>query len=171
MADGINIVANFNIDDMIRQATDEVEAVIEDIILALEMACRDTIVAARSLPSPPAAMRGKPHRPNYIDDTGYLRGSIGFAIYNNGSTVTEDFTGTESGNAGQKAAQGQATGRALAKEIAGRFSEGIVAVVVCGAEYAAAVEANGYDVLTGSAKELGNIFKTYIAEVKAVHGL
>ena len=26
------------------------------------------------------------------------------------------------------------------------------------------VEANGYDVLTGSAKELGNIFKGYISE-------
>jgi hypothetical protein len=26
-------------------------------------------------------------------------------------------------------------------------------------------------VLTGSAKELGNIFKGYIAEVKAAHGL
>ena len=32
-------------------------------------------------------------------------------------------------------------------------------------------KANGYDVLTGSAKELGNIFKGYIAEVKAAHGL
>lgn len=171
MADCINIVADFNIDEMIRKATVDVEAVIEDIILALEKACFDTVDAARSLPSPPIDMIGKPHQPNYIDQTGYLRGSIGYAIYNNGSTVTEDFTGTESGNAGQKAAQGQATGRALAKEISGRFSEGIVAVVVCGAEYAAAVEANGYDVLTGSAKELGNIFKTYIAEVKAVHGL
>lgn len=171
MSDAINIVANFNIDEMIRKATEDVEAVIEDIVSALEMACRDTVIAARSLPQPPAEMRGKPHQPNYIDDTGYQRGSIGFAIYNNGTLVEENFEGTESGNAGQGAAQGQAAGRNLANEIAGRFSEGIVAVVVCGAEYAAAVEANGYDVLTGSAKELGNIFKGYIAEVKAAHGL
>ncbi|MBR7002060.1 MAG: hypothetical protein IKI11_05325, partial [Neisseriaceae bacterium] len=54
---------------------------------------------------------------------------------------------------------GQATGRNLANEIAGKFNDCIVAVVVCGAEYAAAVESKGYDVLTGSAKELGNIFR------------
>lgn len=171
MADGINIVADFNIDEMIRKATEDVEAVIEDVISALEMACRETVIAARSLPQPPPEMRGTPHQPHYIDDTGYLRGSIGFAIYNNGALVEENFEGTENGNAGREASQGQAAGRNLAKEIAGRFTDGIVAVVVCGAEYAAAVEANGYDVLTGSAKELGNIFKGYIAEVKSVHGL
>ena len=171
MSDGFNIVANFSIDEMIRKATEDVEAVIKDIVSALEMACRDTVKAARLLPSPPIDMIGKPHQPNYIDQTAYLRSSIGFAIYNRGQLIQEDFSGTEKANAGEKAPQGQAAGRNLANEIAGRFSEGIVAVVVCGAEYAAAVEANGYDVLTGSAKELGNIFKTYIAEVKAVHGL
>ena len=171
MSDAVNIVANFNIDDMIRNATERIADIIDDIVLAMQMACIDTVKAARELPSPPPEMRGEPHQPNYIDDTGYQRGSIGYAVYNNGVLVVEDFEGKESGNAGAGASQGQASGRALATEIAGKYTQGICAVVVCGAEYAAAVESKGYDVLTGSAKELGNIFKQYIAEVKATHGL
>ncbi len=162
MSDGFNIVANFDLDKIIQEATDQVELTIAGVINALEIACRETVKAARLLPSPPIDMIGKPHQPNYIDQTAYLRSSIGFAIYNRGQLIQEDFSGTEKANAGEKAPQGQATGRNLANEIAGKFNDCIVAVVVCGAEYAAAVESKGYDVLTGSAKELGNLFKDFL---------
>lgn len=171
MGDGMNIVADFNIDDIIRKATDSIADIIDAILLAMQLACIKTVDAARSLPSPPVDMRGKPHQPNYIDKTGYLRGSIGYAIYKDGATIAENFEGTENGNAGAEAAQGQAAARNLAAEVAGHYSQGVVAVVVCGSEYAAAVESYGYDVLTGSAKELGNIFKEYIEEVKSKYGL
>lgn len=167
-----NIVANFDIDALIAKATGIVQDVIDDIVLALKYACIDTVSAARALPSPPAEVRGTPHQPHYIDDTGYLRGSIGYAIYKDGTLLADDFKGTENGNAGSGAAQGQEAGKNLAAEVAGQYvGQGIVAIVVCGADYAAAVESNGYDVLTGSTKELANIFKDNLKQVKQRHGL
>lgn len=161
------IEANFDIDALITKAGDDAEAFLSDIVVAMRLACLDVVTMARSLPSPPATMRDKPHQPNYIDDTGYLRSSIGFALYNDGVCITQDFMPTE----GENSAGGMEVAKQTASQVATQYRTGIVAVIVCGADYAAAVESRGYDVLTGSTKEMQKIFKKHIDEVKAAHGL
>ena len=162
------IEAKYNIDELIRKAAEEAESVIADIILAMQLSCEEVVKMARDLPSPPATLREQPHQPNYIDDTAYLRSSIGFALYNNGQLVAEQYQPSGSGD---RAAGGPGSAKKTADGVAAKFPDGIVAVIVAGAEYAAAVESKGYDVLTGSTKELQRIFKGYINDVKAVHGL
>lgn len=162
------IEAHFNLDELIQKASDAAEALVDDIILAMQAACLDVVTMARTLPSPPATMRDEPHQPNYIDDTGYLRGSIGYALYNDGILVTQNFDPT---NKGEGVTSGVEAAKVTANQVAAQFPSGIVAVIVCGADYAAAVESKGYDVLTGSTKQLQKIFKGYMDEVKAVHGL
>ena len=137
------IEAKFNIDELMRNTADEAEALLDEIMLAMQQACMDVVTMARELPSPPVTQRDEPHQPNYIDDTGYLRGSIGYALYNNGALVVENYQGS-----------GQEAAKKTADEVAAKYADGIVAVIVAGADYAAAVESKGYDVLTGSVKQL-----------------
>lgn len=162
------IKEKFNIDELIKKAGNEAEALIEEIILAMQMTCLDVVVKARSLPSLPDTESNKPHQPNYIDDTGYLRSSIGYAIYNNGICITQNY---EPGTNGEGAAGGMEAAKRTANQVAAEYTTGIVAVVVCGADYAAAVESRGYDVLTGSTKEMQKIFKRHMESVKAKYGL
>lgn len=148
--------------------TDDINAMFRDIdaaagriksriLMAVRLACLATVRRARELPSPPETMRGKPHQPNYIDQTGILRASIGFAIYDQGQRVMENF---ETG--GEGAAQGIKT----AEDIAKRFPDKIVAIVVAGADYAAAVESRGYFVLSEPASHLGEIMQTYLSQIR-----
>lgn len=76
----------------------------------------------------------------YADQTGNLRASIGYVIFFNGEKVAGSFaSGT-----------GQEKGKAFSETVAKKYSKGFVVVLVAGMEYAAYVEAKGYDVLTGS---------------------
>ncbi|MDR0429371.1 MAG: hypothetical protein LBH58_02690 [Tannerellaceae bacterium] len=81
-------------------------------------------------------MRGTPHQPNYIDDSGNLRGSIGFVISLDGRIIHENFEG-----------KGSLYGQEFARKVAGRFPTGAALIVVAGMNYSAAVSAKGYDVL------------------------
>ncbi len=117
----------------------------EAIIYNLQYVGERVVNHARSLPSPSAAAykgRIPPHKPNYIDHTANLRSSIGYVISCDGNIRT---------NGGFKAeangSTGAASGTKYAKEVAGRYPEGIVLVVVAGMEYAAYVSAKGYDVI------------------------
>lgn len=117
----------------------------EAIIYNLQYVGERVVNHARSLPSPSAAAykgRIPPHTPNYIDHTANLRSSIGYVISCDGNIRT---------NGGFKAeangSTGTASGAKYAKEVAGRYPEGIVLVVVAGMEYAAYVSAKGYDVI------------------------
>jgi hypothetical protein len=53
----------------------------------------ECVIHAGSLPSPPPEMRRTPHQPNYIDDSGNLKGSIGFVISLDGRIIHENFEG------------------------------------------------------------------------------
>ncbi|MGN0237601.1 MAG: hypothetical protein ACI4AK_05900 [Lepagella sp.] len=115
------------------------------IIYNLQLVGERVVNHARSLPSPSATVykgRIPPHQPNYIDHTANLRSSIGYVISCDGNIRT---------NGGFKAeangSDGAAIGSKYAKEVAGRYPEGIVLVVVAGMEYAAYVSAKGYDVI------------------------
>lgn len=101
----------------------------------------------------------------FKDRTGNLRNSIGYIILKNGVQMYENFRKSanvevevKSGrNRGQKrrsrgAGQGLDKGKEVAIAAASQFGNGYVLIVVAGMEYAAAVEAKGYDVLTASSE-------------------
>ncbi len=81
---------------------------------------------------------------NYIDRTGNLRNSIGYAVLVDGKIV-EQFTQNAEG--GQESAK-------LIQQLKGNFQHGVVLLVVAGMNYASHVESLNYDVIT-SAQLLG----------------
>ena len=78
---------------------------------------------------------------NYIDQTGNLRNSIGYAVLFNGEVIQEStFANTEGGQKGKKHLD------ALKKQ----YQTGIVLIVSTGMSYAAYVEARNYNVITSA---------------------
>lgn len=84
----------------------------------------------------------------FNDQTGNLRSSIGYVIYQNGRPLHSDFK-THSGPNGD-GGEGFNAGQKLAKEIATKYKDGIVLVVVAGMNYALYVESKNRDVLTSA---------------------
>jgi hypothetical protein len=87
---------------------------------------------------------------NYKDQTGNLRGSIGSILAKDGHVV--QVSGFEQGAAKRKLAKGEKRdggkrGERFARELAGRFPNGIVLILVAGMPYSAPVAASGKDVL------------------------
>lgn len=111
------------------------------IIQALETACLEVLQKARTLDT-------------YKDQTHRLRSSLGYIIYKDGQQVASNFQST----GGEKGDEGVQIGIRKAAEAAAGIP-GIVAVVVAGADYASYVEAKGFDVLTGSALQLQQLFE------------
>lgn len=74
---------------------------------------------------------------DYIDQTGNLRSSIGYAIIQNGVVVNQSrFEQVKDGREGKK------EGAELLSDLIGRNTQGIVLIVVAGMNYAAYVETN-----------------------------
>ena len=111
------------------------------IIQAIETACVEVVRKARLLNT-------------YKDQTHRLRSTIGYKIYQDGQEVASNFQST----GGEKGDEGVQIGIRKAAEAAAGIP-GIVAVVVAGADYASYVEAKGFDVLTGSALQLQQLFE------------
>jgi hypothetical protein len=111
------------------------------IIQAIETACVEVLQKARMLDT-------------YKDQTHRLRSSLGYVIYKDGQQVASNFQST----GGEKGDEGVQIGQQRAAEAAAGIP-GIVAVVVAGADYASYVEAKGFDVLTGSALQLQQLFE------------
>lgn len=82
----------------------------------------------------------------YTDQTGNLRSSIGYAILEDGKPVKK--SGFERVKATAAEAQGQS--EALITRLAATYNTGLVLVVVAGMDYAAYVEARGYNVLNSA---------------------
>lgn len=153
----INGKKNANIDELFKVVSEASEKLNRRIIMAVQAACLKVVERARNLPSPSEELRGKPHQPNYIDNTANLRQSIGFAIYDKGVKVAYNFT---------QQGEGATQGLAVCDEAAARFPDKIVAIVVAGMNYAAAVESKGYFVLTEPASHLGDELMAYLREIK-----
>lgn len=77
--------------------------------------------------------RKEPHTPNYIDDSGNLRQSIGYMIALDGNPIAQDLQMDESRKLAQQALQGK--------------TNGITLILTAGMEYACYVSRLGYDVL------------------------
>lgn len=114
------------------------------IVNALCYVGEQCINIARDLPSPPSEMRKNPHQPNYIDNSGNLRSSIGYAVVLDGKVVQQDMVEKQ-----KDGDNGQSEGKSfLEKRIGKAKKKGIVLIVTAGMNYAEYVEARGYDVLT-----------------------
>lgn len=86
-------------------------------------------------------------RGGFDDITGNLRSSIGFIIIYDGKIVNENF---EASDTGTDKATGLGLGRSYAEKIGKDYPKGYALITVAGMEYAAAVEALNYDVISGS---------------------
>jgi hypothetical protein len=83
----------------------------------------------------------------YIDRTGNLRSSVGYLVLRNGEQYHRGgFQLITTGSTGIT------TGRVVLEEVGANYPTGLVLIVVAGMSYAAAVEAKGRDVLTGSSQ-------------------
>ncbi|WP_131535460.1 hypothetical protein [Pedobacter nototheniae] len=87
----------------------------------------------------------------YTDRTGNLRNSIGYMLLYNQKIKGEGFVG--SGGLSVKEA------KKIARRIARDNPDGFLLVGVAGMDYAAAVEAKGKDVITGSSQKVGRLLK------------
>jgi hypothetical protein len=129
----------------------------------------------------------------YKDRTNNLRSSIGYVLYYNGELVSEFFEagGRGSGGGGEvkfttsdgtevsfttavqdsSGKEGVETGRSLANLIAQRHAtDGFVAVIIAGMDYALYVEALGYDVLTSSTLDLRRDLQEYFNVINKEFG-
>jgi len=86
----------------------------------------------------------------YEDQTGNLRSSIGYVVCKDGESITENFQQSDKGT---DKTTGNYRGKQLAETIASSYHSGYVLVGVAGMQYAAAVEAKGYDVVTGACSQ------------------
>jgi len=91
----------------------------------------------------------------YQDQTGNLRSSIGYIIARDGNVIQENIEGK---------AEGTAQARKIANEVLRKNNKGFILIGFAGMEYAAAVEAKGYDVITGSVPAAKALLKSKIKE-------
>ena len=84
---------------------------------------------------------------SYKDQTGNLRSSIGYIIAKDGEVVKENFKESDKGT---DKTTGKYKGRRLAEEVSLSHAGGYILVGVAGMEYATAVEAKGYEVISGA---------------------
>lgn len=91
-------------------------------------------------------VRDRSGKESWFDQTGNLRSSIGYAVYEQGKTVIESAF-----NQVAQGSQGGSEGRRLVAELASKYAETYAMVVVAGMEYADYVEAmKGKDVLAST---------------------
>ena len=91
----------------------------------------------------------------YQDQTGNLRSSIGYIIARDGNIIQENIEGK---------AEGTAQARKIANEVLRENKKGFILIGFAGMEYAAAVEAKGYDVITGSIPGVKDLLKAKVKE-------
>lgn len=78
----------------------------------------------------------------YMDQTGNLRSSVGYAIYHDGRLIERNFKQTLGGSQGVTEGEKHAASKVPSK--------GFALIVVAGMDYALAVQTRGYDVLDGA---------------------
>jgi len=103
-----------------------------------------------------AAREKTPEAGSFHDQTGNLRSSIGYVVARDGNILVGKFEG--------KTAEGRAQGQKIADEVLRENPKGFILIVVAGMEYAAAVEAKGKDVITGSVPAAKALLKKKIKE-------
>lgn len=93
-------------------------------------------------------LRHRPHQPNYIDDTGNLRQSIGYLVALDGKVVKQDLPHQE--------------GERLAYNVLSKYQHGYALIMVAGMSYAEEVTHRGYDVLDSAAIDARRLTMDFI---------
>lgn len=130
----MGIVPKFNMAKIIARTDRFMEVIKEKQIEMLQFVGEESVRVAREL------------NPNvgFHDRTGVLRSSIGYAIFEDGVMLTNNYEPIQSNSPkfdSAKSAQGQLLGLQLAEAV--RSEKSICLVVTAGANYAAALEAGG----------------------------
>lgn len=99
---------------------------------------------------------------SYKDQTGNLRSSIGYVVAKDGKAVIENFKESDKGS---DKVTGRFKGRRLAIDVSLSYPEGYVLVGVAGMEYAAAVEARGYEVASGANMQCEKYLKEAVKSI------
>jgi hypothetical protein len=108
----------------------------------------------------------------YRDRSGNLRSSIGYVVLKNGEQLVENFQTFPPKKANAKGSKvtGTKNGQQVAKdfisEVKQNFPTGLVLICVAGMDYAASVEARGYDVITGSSLQAETDLKKALEALK-----
>lgn len=142
--------AKFDINKLFEGVQAEMEDEVDAILTSITAAMEEAVKMARSKDG--LSVR------DYQNQTGALRSSIGFQIYDHGELFSENFEGVNLPGADK----GLREGRLLAQEAAAPYKDTIVVVLVAGMDYALAVESKGYDVLTGTTDKLQKILEEAI---------
>ena len=159
----MGIKAKYTITDVKKITNEFYNNVLKSIYLNLERAAIEVVNDAKNSET-------------YADQTGNLRSSIGFVIFYNGEAVSSGGFGggalspNENGVKGS-GTEGTSTGEKFALEVGKKYSRGFAVVIVAGMDYAAYVEAKGYDVITGSSFLLAPIFEKNLKIIKDETGL
>lgn len=99
---------------------------------------------------------------NYKDQTGNLRNSIGYVLFENGKPIRENIQQTVPSKGGDKNAATIA--RMMARKVAQKHgTRGLLLVCIAGMDYAAAVESRGFDVISSSTIIAKNDLKAAVA--------
>lgn len=104
----------------------------------------------------------------YMMQTGALTSSTGYQVFVDGVAIHSQFDAA-SGAESEAAARGMKSGQTIAEKV-GKETKGVVLVVVAGMNYAAYVEAKGYNVLSSAEhlaeRELPRMLEKLITGVK-----
>ncbi len=125
------------------------ESIHTDVLRKLQYAGEEFVNASRS-------------NSTYLDDTGNLRSSIGYIILLNGKVIDISFKKQSGSSDGDL---GKLQGMTVASEIASQYPTGYALIGVAGMEYAASVEAHGFDVITGGANKAITTLKSILNEI------
>lgn len=96
---------------------------------------------------------------DFEDQSGNLRSSVGYAILDDGELVQEPtvVSVVKDGKDGEKRA------KAYIKELQSEYNDGLVLIVVAGMDYAAYVQAKGYDVLVSADMKMEEMVERMVA--------
>lgn len=148
----MGIKANFSIGDIRQRNQQFVDAVLLTIEKVLQRSIIEVVKTAKNTDT-------------YTDRTNNLRSSIGYVLYKDGQKVSALFEKAGDGGEGN-GSEGTQKGLAYAESVAKSFSSGYVVVLVAGMDYAAYVEAKGFDVITGASLDLDPAIKRNFEDAK-----
>jgi len=110
----------------------------------------------------------------YKDRTANLRSSIGYVILYNGNQIESNFQKTRRPSSRAKGStkdkkgdgtEGMETAKKVMEELKKKYPTGFVLIGVAGMNYAAAVEAKSFDVITSSSQIASEALKTAITRI------
>lgn len=144
------IVPKYTQGDIKRSFEKVIEVIIRKQIKTMQMLGEMCVTHAKSVPSDIG----------FMDDTGALRGSIGYMVFVDGIPVNKSFVAVRGNMEGVKA------GESLAEKVGAKYKNGVCLVVTAGMNYAIHLEAKGRDVLTSAELLAKKELPVMVAELK-----